>query len=52
MTREKFLTVRWNNVLSLGLGIPTVLYALAAMVQSTAPEFPWFVGMAIIGSLF
>jgi len=52
MNRDNFLTVRWNNVLSLGLGIPAVLYSLIVISTSTASEFPWFVGMAIIGSLF
>ena len=52
MSKDNFLTVRWNNVLSLGLGIPTVLYSLFVISTSTASEFPWFVGMVVIGSLF
>ena len=30
MTKEKFLTVRWNNVLTLGLGLPALIYVLYA----------------------
>jgi hypothetical protein len=30
MTKEEFLTVRWNNLLTLGLGIPGLIYVLAA----------------------
>jgi hypothetical protein len=28
MTKEKFLTVRWNNVLTLGLGLPALIYVV------------------------
>jgi hypothetical protein len=26
MAKEQFLTVRWNNILTLGLGVPAALY--------------------------
>jgi hypothetical protein len=30
MTKEQFLTLRWNNILTLVLGIPAFIYILAA----------------------
>lgn len=35
MTREKFLTVRWNNLLSLGLGIPALIYVGVVLARYT-----------------
>jgi hypothetical protein len=30
MTKEKFLTVRWNNLLTLGLGLVALIYIVLA----------------------
>ncbi len=52
MTKEKFLTVRWNNLLSLGLGIPVLIYAVVALSTSVLSDSASFIGMAIMGVLY
>ena len=52
MTREKFLTVRWNNLLSLGLGLPTLVYVGAAFATSFWSERGALIGLAVIGVLY
>lgn len=37
MTKAQFLTVRWNNWLSLALGIPTLIYIVVAFSTSIWP---------------
>lgn len=52
MTKEKFLTVRWNNLLSLGLGVPTLVYVVAAFSTSAWSGRGDLIGLAIFGALF
>jgi len=52
MTKEKFLTVRWNNLLSLGLGIPVLIYAVVGLSTSVMSDFAGFIGMVIIGIVY
>ena len=52
MTREKFLTVRWNNRFSLGLGIPALMYAVFALFTSVLSPFTEFTTLVIIGVLY
>ena len=52
MTKEKFLTVRWNNWLTLGLGIPALIYVLAAFANSFWPTRGGLIGLALIGVLY
>jgi hypothetical protein len=52
MTKEKFLTVRWNNLLSLGLGIPALIYVLVALSTSVWSERGGMIGLAVIGVLY
>jgi hypothetical protein len=52
MTKEKFLTVRWNNLLSLGLGLPTLVYVAVASVTSFWSERGGLIGLAAIGVLY
>lgn len=52
MTKEKFLTVRWNNLLTLGLGIPTVIYVVVAFSTSLWTEMAGMIGLSIIGVLY
>jgi hypothetical protein len=52
MTKEKFLTVRWNNLLSLGLGIPALIYVVAAFSTSIWSTRSGLIGLAIIGVLY
>jgi len=52
MTKEKLLTVRSNNLLSLGLGLPTLLYVIFAFSTSAWLEKGGLIGLAIFGALF
>ena len=52
MTKGKFLTVRWNNLLSLGLGLPTLIYVVVAFATLVWLERGGLIGLAIIGVLY
>jgi len=52
MTKEKFLTVRWNNLLSLGLGLPALIYVVVAFSTSVWSERGGLIGLAVIGALY
>lgn len=52
MTKDKFLTVRWNNWLSLMLGLPTVIYVVFAFSSSLWASRDGLIGLAILGAFF
>ena len=52
MIKEKFLTVRWNNLLSLGLGVPALVYVVVAFSTSVWTETGGLIGLSIIGVLY
>jgi len=52
MTKEKFLTVRWNNILTLGLGLPTLIYILVAFSSSLWTSRGGLIVLAIIGAVY
>ena len=52
MTKGKFLTVRWNNLLSLGLGIPALVYAVLVLSTSVLSDVAGFIGLVVIGVLY
>lgn len=52
MTKEKFLTVRWNNLLSLGLGLPALIYVVVAFSTSFWSGRGGFIGLSVIGVLY
>ena len=52
MTREKFLTVRWNNILSIALGVPTLLYILWAFSNDAWQTMEGLIGLAIFGAFY
>ena len=52
MTKERFLTVRWNNVLTLTLGIPTALYIVYAFSSTLWTTRGGLIGLALIGVLY
>jgi hypothetical protein len=52
MTKEKFLTVRWNNLLSLGLGIPLLIYVAVVSSTSVLSDSAAFIGLMFIGVLY
>ena len=52
MKKEKFLTVRWNNLLTLGLGLPTLAYGIVFLSTSVLSDFWSFIGMIAIGAIY
>ena len=52
MIKEQFLTVRWNNWLTLALGLPTLVYAMVVFSTSVLSDFRGFIGIVIIGVLY
>ena len=51
MTKEKFLTLRWNNLLSLGMGIPALIYVVI-LSTTVLSDSAGFIGLAVIGVLY
>jgi hypothetical protein len=52
MIKEEFLTVRWNNLLALGLGLVFVIYAVVASSILALSDSAAFVGLVVIGVLY
>jgi hypothetical protein len=52
MTKEKFLTIRWNNILTLGLGIPALVYIVYAFSTLLWTTRGGLIGLSIIGVLY
>ena len=52
MTKEKFLTKRWNNALTLGLGLVFVVYAVVVWSTSVVSDRAAFVGLVVIGVIY
>jgi len=52
MTKEEFLTVGWNNWLTIGLGIPALLYVLFAFSSSLWTERNGLIGLSVIGVIY
>jgi hypothetical protein len=52
MNKEKYLTVRWNNLLTLLLGLPALGYIYAAFINGFWSGRGGMIGLAIIGVLY
>ena len=52
MTKERFLTVRWNNILSIALGVPTLLYITYAFSTRLWTMSGGLIGLALIGVVY
>jgi len=52
MTKEKFLTVRWNNILTVLLGFPTLIYIVAAFSTLFWSSKGGLIGLSIIGAIY
>jgi hypothetical protein len=52
MTRDDFLTVRWNNILALGLGLPALIYAIVGLSTTLLSDNAGFIGIVVIGVLY
>jgi hypothetical protein len=52
MTKKEFLTVRWNNVLALGIGLVFVIYAVIARSTLELSDSTAFSGLVIFGVVY
>ncbi|MBN2499256.1 MAG: hypothetical protein JXB38_00735 [Anaerolineales bacterium] len=52
MTKDKFLTVRWNNLLTLALGLPAIIYIIASFFTLNWSTKGGLIGLSIIGALY
>jgi hypothetical protein len=52
VTKDKFLTVRWNNLLSLMLGVPALVYVGIVLSTSLLSDTVEFFGLVIIGIFY
>ena len=52
MTKDEFLTARWNNLLSLGLGIPALIYVIIVLSTSILSDSAGFIGLVVIGVIY
>jgi len=52
MSKQEFLTVRWNNYLTLGLGLVALSYVVVAFSSSIWTGRGAFIGLSIIGVLY
>lgn len=52
MTRDEFLTVRWNNLLMLGLGVPTLVLVIVAISTSSWSGRGSLIALSILGGFF
>ena len=52
MNKEKYMTVRWNNILLMSFGIPIVIYAVVALSTDLLSDFAGFIVMAVAGAVY
>jgi hypothetical protein len=52
VTNDRFLTVRWNNLLTLALGTPTVVYVVVAFFTGLWTTLGGLIGLAVIGVFY
>jgi len=50
--RDRLLTVQWNNRLSIGLGLPAVIFAGVALFTDLFSDFAAFVWLVLIGVVY
>jgi hypothetical protein len=52
VTKREFLTRRWNNWLTLGMGLPILTYAAVGLFTSVLSDLAGFAGMAFLGAAY
>ncbi|NDJ76423.1 MAG: hypothetical protein GYB65_09200 [Chloroflexi bacterium] len=52
MTKEKLLTRRWNNLLTLGLGLPALVYIIVGLSSSALLSQGGFIGLMLVGAVY
>ena len=52
MRRDRLLTVRWNNRLSIGLGLPALIYVAVVLSTGALSDGAAFAGLVLIGVVY
>lgn len=52
MKKERFLTVGWNNALTLALGVPALIFVIHAFSTPVWQGRCGMIGLSIIGVLY
>jgi hypothetical protein len=52
VTKEEFLTVGWNNLISLGMGLVPLAYVAVVLSTSVLSASQAFIGLVVIGVLY
>jgi len=50
--RDRFLTARWNNILTLSLGLTTLVFALVALTTDTISDRAAFIGLVVVSAFY
>jgi len=50
--RDRFLTARWNNILTLLLGLPALVLALVAFSTDALSDFAAFIGLVVVSAFY
>jgi len=51
-TRERYLTARWNNTLTVALGLPTLVFAYVALATDTFSDRTAFIVLVAISAFY
>lgn len=52
MTKDTFMTARWNNLLNLGMGVPTLAYGVWVLAAAVMSDLASFLVIAGIGAVY
>jgi len=52
MDKDRYLTVRWNNLIALGLGIPALILAAVVIFTSAMSDLAGFIALMFVGVLY
>ena len=50
--RDRFLTARWNNILTVSLGLPALVFALAALTGGAFSDRAAFIGLVLVSAFY
>lgn len=52
MTKEKFLTRRWNYIISVVQGVPTLLFVIYGLSTPLGSTREGMIALSLVGALF
>ena len=50
--KEEFFTLRWNNILTLALGLIMLIYVYLVLSTSVLSDVAAFIGLVLIGAIY